>query len=84
MKKSHRTWLWMAPMLAFLAGVVAAASDRASVPAATPVAIVGPTQDAIDCKAHAPIQFEFVALDVLEQQAREPGSVDVQRAGQAF
>ena len=78
---TSKRW-WIAPVLAFLAGVVAAAGDRKPVaPWEGPVLVVISGENAIDCRTREPIQFEFVALADLEQQARESGTSHVSSAG---
>lgn len=75
MKTSRRKWWWIVPALAFLAGVVAAAGDRKPfAPSEGLVLVSNSGENAIDCQTREPIQFEFVALADLEQQARESGT----------
>jgi hypothetical protein len=75
MKTSTSKRWWIAPVLAFLAGVVAAAGERQPIaPWAGPVLVANSGENAIDCQTREPIQFEFVALADLERQARESGT----------
>lgn len=84
MSRRGRAWLLMAPMLAFLAGIAAAAGERR--PAAAP-AVAAPAlgaeyaHEAIDCRTREPIRFDFVSFAALEQQALEAGSGGPQAAG---
>lgn len=77
MGRRGRAWLLTAPMLAFLAGIVAAAGAQraAAAPAVSaPAPGAEQAQEAIHCRTREPIRFDFVSFAALEQQAREAGA----------
>jgi len=79
MTTSRHQRLWIIPILAFVAGVVVAASTRR--PAATRLTpIITDVQDVIYCQSRAPLQLDFVPLADLESQARQTATSDPQIA----
>jgi hypothetical protein len=72
MKTSTSQRWWIVPVVAFLAGAIAAIGERRpGVPWAEPVVGASFSENAIDCQTREALQFEFIALADLERQARE-------------